>query len=220
MIKMYLERRSDYAQQIAPEGKSGVRLEKRLAQSIVAWVEPGSPAEQAGVHAGDQVKDVDGQPIAGLPLPTAQDWLDGLQGTATKLDLQTVAGKNITVSFARSKKFVGRRHALLGVSLDWVQGHLMVSGVTAGSLLEHTLKWDDEIYFINAQPVAKMTMDEAFQQLERPDLALQVWRSSDKTWPELHLAPLPTQTQVLVGPPPAGKRYFFYSNAGWTVVPN
>ena len=217
--KMYLERRSDYARQIVPQGRAGVRLEKRAGQYVAAWVEPGSPAEQAGVRIGDQIKRVDGQTLEALPLFTAQTLLDRFQGTSAKLEVQTAAGKEIALSFVRSKRFFGRRHALLGVSLDWFRGELVVSGMTAGSPLEHALKWSDEFYFINDQPVAKMTMDDAFQQLERPDLALQVWRASDKTWQELHLAPLPAQTQVLAGPLPAVSHYSFDRRTGWTATP-
>lgn len=217
--KMYLERRSDYAQWIVPPGQSGVRLEKCAGQYVAAWVEPGSLVDTAGLRTGDQIKWVDGQPLGSLPLLAAQDLLNGFEGTTAKLEVRTVAGKEVALSFTRSKKFLGRRHALLAVSLDWVQGNLMVSGVMAGSPLEHALKWGDEFYFINDQPVAKMTMDEAFRQLERADLALRVWRSSDKTWQELHPAPLPTQTQVLVGPLPAVKRYSFDSRTGWTAAP-
>lgn len=217
--KMYLKRRSDYALQAAPEATSRVRLEKRADQYDVAWIEPVSPAYAAGLRVGDRVKQVDGQPLDILPFPAARGLLDGFEGTTAKLKVRTVEGKEVAYSFSRSKKFLGRRHALLGVSLDWVQGNLMVSGVTTGSPLEHTLKWGDDLYSINDQPVAKMTMDKAFQHLERPDLALQVWRDADKTWQELHLAPLPLQTQVLVGPLPAVSRYSFGSKTGWTPAP-
>ena len=217
--KMYLKRRPDYALQAAPEATSRVRLEKRAGQYNVACIEPVSPAYAAGLRVGVIIKQVDGQPLDTLPFPAARDLLDGFEGTTAKLKVRTLEGKEVAYSFSRSKKFLGRRHALLGVSLDWVQGNLMVSGVTTGSPLEHTLKWGDDLYSINDQPVAKMTMDKAFQHLERPDLALQVWRDADKTWQELHLAPLPLQTQVLVGPLPAVSRYSFGSKTGWTPAP-
>jgi len=217
--KIYLKRRSDYALQAAPEATSEVRLEKRLGQYASASVAPGSPADLAGLRAGDFIKKVDGHTLDALPFPAARNLLDGFEGATAKLEVRTVGGKESTLSFPRSKKFPGHRHALLGISLDWVQGNLMVSGVAAGSPLEHILKWGDNLYFVNDVPVAKMTMDEAFQQLERPDVSLQVWRATDKTWQELHIAPLPTQTQVLTGPLPAVKRYSFDATMGWTVAP-
>jgi len=217
--KMYLERRPDYARQIVPPGRAGVRLEKRAEQSVAAWVEPDSPAFRAGLRVGNRVEQVDGQPLEALPLWGAQNLLDGFEGTSATLIVRAAAGKEVTLSFTRSKKFLGRRHALLGVSLDWVQGNLMVSGVTPGSPLEHILKWGDDIYSIGDRQVAKMTMDEAFQQLERPDVSLQVWRDMDKTWQELHIAPLPAQTQVLAGPLPAANRYSFNAQTGWTAAP-
>jgi hypothetical protein len=76
-----------------------------------------------------------------------------------------------------------------------------------------------DIYSLNDQLVSKMTMDEAFQQLERPDLVLQVWRSLDKTWQEVHIAPLPAQTQVIAEPLPAVNNYTFDSKIGWTIAP-
>lgn len=217
--KMYLERRPDYARKVVPPGQAGVRLEKRAGKYVAAWVELGSSAERAGMRAGDQIEQVDGEPLADIPRPAAQDLLDGSEGTTAKADVRDAQGRNAVISFVRSKKFFGRRHALLGVSLDWVQGHLMVSGMTPGGPLEHTLKWGDDFYFVNGVSVAKMTMDEAFQQLERPDMSLQVWRDMDKTWQELHIAPLPTQTQVLTGPLPAVNRYSFNATTGWTAAP-
>jgi len=216
--KMYLKRRADYARLIVPEGQSEVRLEKNGTQYTAAWVDPSSPAAQAGLHTGDQVEKIDGQSLQELPQYVAQALLDGLELSPVTLGVQTVAGKE-TISFLRSRKFIGRRHALLGVSLDWFQGNLLVSGVTPGSPLDGTLKYGDDFYSINGQLVSKMTMNEAFQQLERPDVTLQVWRDTDKTWQEVHIAPLPNQTQVIVGPPPVGFRYFFYDRAGWTAVP-
>jgi len=217
--KMYLKRRSDYALQAAPEATSEVRLEKRAGQYAAAWVAPGSPADLAGLHAGDLIKKADGQPLGALPFPAARNLLDGFEGTTAKLEVRTDRGKESALSFSRSKKFPGHRHALLGVSLDWVQGELLVSGVATGDPLEHALKWGDDLYSVNGVPVAKMTMDEAFRQLERPDVALQVWRDTDKTWQELHLAPLPAQTQVLSGPLPAVNRYSFDARKGWTAAP-
>lgn len=217
--KMYLKRRSDYALQAAPEATSEVRLEKRLGQYASASVAPGSPADLAGLRAGDFIKKVDGHTLDALPFPAARNLLDGFEGATAKLEVRTVGGKESTLSFPRSKKFPGHRHALLGVSLDWVQGNLMVSRVAAGSPLEHALKWGDNLYSVNGAPVTKMTMDEAFRQLERPDMALQVWRATDKTWQDLHIAPLPTQTQVLVGPLPAVNRYSFDAKTGWSVAP-
>ncbi len=81
------------------------------------------------------------------------------------------------------------------------------------------LKFDDDIYFINGEPVAKMTLDEALNKLNRPDLDLQIWRSLDKSWQELHIAPLPAQTQVIADPVPAVNQYTFEAKTGWTIVP-
>ncbi len=216
---MYLQRRSDYAPQIVPPGRANVRLEMWGKQHIVAWVKPGSPADLAGVRVADQITAVDGQTLPGVPWYAAQSLLDGREGTAAKLTVLRAGGTETNLSFTRSKKFSGRRHALLGVSLEWVQGNLMVGGTTPGSPLDQTLKFNDDIYYINGLPVAKMTMDEAFDQLERPDLVLQAWRDPTKAWQELHLAPLPLETQVLKGPAPAGNQYRYYERAGWTVIP-
>jgi hypothetical protein len=216
--KMYLARRTDYMQQIVPRGQVEVRLEKRGAQYDAAWVNPSSPAVLAGLHTGDQIERVDGKSLQAVPQYAAQNLLDGFEGTTARLTLLTTTGKESEISFTRSKWFSRRRHALIGVSLDWFQGNLLVSGVTPGSPLDHFLKWNNDLYSINGEPVAKMTMDEAFQKLDRPDLVLQVWSYEDKTWQEVHIAALPAQTQVIAGPVPAVNRYAFDSKTGWTLV--
>jgi len=133
--KMYLQRRSDYARLIVSPGRSGVRLGKNGMQIKAAWVEPGSPAELAGLHIGQQIEQVDWQALGTLPLSEAQNILDGFQGMTANLVVRTAAEKEAEIHFTRLSQFFGWRHALLGVSLDWVQNNLMVDSVRRAARL-------------------------------------------------------------------------------------
>jgi carboxyl-terminal processing protease len=56
------------------------------ALQVVA-VDPGSPAEEAGLKVGDQIRNIDGRPIRGLSLDQAWRLIRGARGSAVRLDV-------------------------------------------------------------------------------------------------------------------------------------
>lgn len=68
---------------------------------VVARVTPDSPAEDAEVRAGDEVRAVDGRSTAGIAPPTVAQWLRGADGTP--VEVQLARGTSLrTVELRRS----------------------------------------------------------------------------------------------------------------------
>lgn len=66
---------------------AGIGAEVTIDNSVVKIITPldGSPAESAGIRAGDLITKIDGKPISGLPLPKAVALLRGKAGTPVEL---------------------------------------------------------------------------------------------------------------------------------------
>ena len=83
----------------------GLGLEVEASDGAVRVVAPmaGSPAERAGVLAGDFILRVDDQPLLGLPLADAIARMRGLPGTPVALTIRrTGSGSEITVALTRA----------------------------------------------------------------------------------------------------------------------
>jgi len=70
-------------------GGIGVRLEVRERRIFIEAVLPDSPAQQAGILAGDRLLAIDGQAVRGRRLSESMDALLGEPGTEISLRLQT-----------------------------------------------------------------------------------------------------------------------------------
>ncbi len=70
----------------------GVELKTQGGELVIVRVIGGSPAEQAGVHAGDHIVAVDGRPVKEMPADRAANLLQGREGTTVTLTL-AVAGQ-------------------------------------------------------------------------------------------------------------------------------
>ena len=69
----------------------GAELERRRDGETLCYPFPGSPAERAGIKAGDRLLSIGGQPVKGKPLAVIAAWTGGLPGTQVMLE---VAGEN------------------------------------------------------------------------------------------------------------------------------
>ena len=58
----------------------------------VVSVDPGSPADEAGIRVGDQIRQVDGRPVRQLSLDQAWRLILGTAGTSVRLDLFHASG--------------------------------------------------------------------------------------------------------------------------------
>ncbi|MES2785526.1 MAG: S41 family peptidase [Pseudomonadota bacterium] len=82
----------------------GLGMEVQASEGAVKVVAPmpGSPAERAGVVAGDLIVRIDDQPLAGIPLPEAIARMRGQPGSAVVLTIQRPgAASEITVPVTR-----------------------------------------------------------------------------------------------------------------------
>jgi C-terminal processing protease CtpA/Prc len=66
----------------------GMTLDGRSGRVMVTLVSEGSPAERAGVQAGDQILTVDGVPVAGQDINTVVSRIRGPSGSAVLLQFQ------------------------------------------------------------------------------------------------------------------------------------
>lgn len=217
---MLLQRRTDYGKCFFRPGSSGISLKRQGDTTSVAAVSPNSPV---GVQIGDTVTAVDGQALSALSLTTAQRLLDGFAGQPAVLSVQHASGDKQVVRLVRGDVFQPYRSATMGVKFAWVEGSLLVWQISEKSPLAKELEFNDDVTELNGQ-VADLTASEALSLLNAEGVSLQVWRDTDKTWHEMHLAGVstefvPTVPQILTAPPPAGYRWQFYPNAGWAAVP-
>ena len=100
----YTPPREAQAERLRRSGRAGVGMSVRLRRDVfaVAEVEPGGPAAQAGIRAGDRLLAVDGQPVQGADQEAVTALLAGPDGTKASLTLQGRAGTR-TVGLVRSR---------------------------------------------------------------------------------------------------------------------
>jgi carboxyl-terminal processing protease len=92
------------AQQASGAVDPGIVIARRGGYPFVVAPLPGSPAEKAGVKAGDLLDTIDGKPVRHWPLWKVQGALAGPEGT--RVTLEIVRGgedKHVTVKLARAR---------------------------------------------------------------------------------------------------------------------
>ena len=76
------------------EAETSGLLRPVLERVTIASVQPGSPAAMAGLHAGDRVVDIDGQPVKGAAArPMAARLRDVSAGQHLRLGVMRAAGR-------------------------------------------------------------------------------------------------------------------------------
>ena len=91
-----------YAQAQAPAVGIGAQLKQDGDAARIAAVVPGSPAERAGLHAGDQIVAVDGLSVVELDLSAVVAKIRGAQGTTVKLTVVSSTGQVRQMQIVRS----------------------------------------------------------------------------------------------------------------------
>jgi carboxyl-terminal processing protease len=89
----FLERKDFEAMQITTSGEYpgiGIALQAVPSGVIISECTPGSPADQAGIHGGDLITEVEGQAIGPGAIETAIAHLRGQVGTVVHLTVQRV----------------------------------------------------------------------------------------------------------------------------------
>jgi carboxyl-terminal processing protease len=98
----FLERKDFEAMEITTSGQYpgiGIALQSVPSGVIISECTPGSPAEQAGIRAGDLITEVEGQTIGPGAIETAIAHLRGQVGTVAHLTVQRV-GSSAALKFS------------------------------------------------------------------------------------------------------------------------
>jgi carboxyl-terminal processing protease len=84
-------------------GDVGVVLSRRFTYLAVVAPRPGSPAEKAGVKAGDVLKTIDGRYVRGLGIASGERLLRGAPGSVVKLQLYRQGSDPVEISVVRER---------------------------------------------------------------------------------------------------------------------
>ena len=92
-----------YQQPSRDDGEVGLVLTRRFSFLMVVAARSGSPADKAGVKAGDVIKTIDGRHTRPLPAPVGQRLLRGAPGSVVKLTLLRAGSDPIDLSLTRER---------------------------------------------------------------------------------------------------------------------
>jgi len=92
-----------YQQPSRDDGDVGMVLTRRFSFLMVVAARSGSPADKAGVKAGDVIKTIDGRHTRPLPAPVGQRLLRGAPGSVVKLTLLRAGSDPIDLSLTRER---------------------------------------------------------------------------------------------------------------------
>lgn len=85
------------------DAEIGVVLTRRFSFLMVVSTRPGSPAEKAGLRAGDILKAIDGRHSRPLPASTGQRLLRGAPGSTVKLAVLRAGAEPFEISVVRER---------------------------------------------------------------------------------------------------------------------
>jgi len=92
-----------YQQPAKDDGEVGLILTRRFSFLMVVDARVGSPADKAGVKAGDVIKTIDGRHTRPLPAPVGQRLLRGAPGSVVKLTLLRAGSDPIDLTLTRER---------------------------------------------------------------------------------------------------------------------
>ena len=81
-------------------------IDQEAAKLMISSVIPGSPAELAGLNAGDIIEKIDGSKTQGIGVAKAAQLIKGKEGTKVKLSIVKIDGKKSDVVLKRSRIFI------------------------------------------------------------------------------------------------------------------
>ncbi len=123
----------------------GVEVQVKDGQVVIVAPIDGSPAQEAGIHSGEVILDVDGQPIAGLPLTDVVRRITGPAGTSV-----TVTILDPTTGQTRDYTLVRRRINIRSVTWQQVPGttvaHVRIASFSQGATEELKAALNDAVH--------------------------------------------------------------------------
>jgi hypothetical protein len=102
-----------------------------IEYTYVSDVEPGSPADKAGVKVGDQLAIIDNEAVAGLDLSPSAPPVDGLSTDTAEAHLHGELGKPVSLTLYREDSEAARRDRV---------AHLDPGGISAASIIKTQLE--------------------------------------------------------------------------------
>jgi hypothetical protein len=177
---LLLEHPADDAQDVHLEGYTGIHLTARGTNFVVEDVDAESPAQTAGVHPGEVVKDIDEQMLDHLSFLTARRLLNGFAGTHAELTMQRKNGQDYRTSFVRIGEFDRPRLPIDGLFLS-IPAHkpMEVVGLLHGCMGEKAgLQQGDTILEFNGHLTLGITPEILAVEIRKPQLTLRVQRTS------------------------------------------
>lgn len=93
----------------------------------VESVIPGSPAERAGIRAGDVIEAIDGEPVAGLVLDEATARIRGSEGSAVVVTIRRAEGGSLELRLSRARI---AEPEVTAATLAADVGYIRLAGVT------------------------------------------------------------------------------------------
>lgn len=90
-------------QPAAHDAEIGVTLTRRYSFLMIVAARPGSPAERAGLRAGDVVKTIDGRHSRTIPLPLGERLLRGAPGSLVKLGIMRSRAEPLELTVVRER---------------------------------------------------------------------------------------------------------------------
>ncbi len=127
------EELAQHSEQLAGEYAGvGIEIEERNGRIVVRDVFEGSPAQRAGIEAGDVLIAVDGRPVQQLGLAGVVEQVRGQEGTPVTLTLERPSQRvTIEVTLVRAKiRAPSVRWALLPEQVGFLRISSFASGVT------------------------------------------------------------------------------------------
>jgi membrane-associated protease RseP (regulator of RpoE activity) len=106
-------------------GGVGVLLRLDNGRPVVQGVGAGSPAEAAGLHAGDVVLEVNGAATAGMPLAQVVESFRGFTGGRVEVAVQRAGNSNVTCVIRRTSW-----NSLRGTTFNQIAGTNMPRGLS------------------------------------------------------------------------------------------
>ena len=96
------EEYQSYQQAAKETGDVGLVIARRFSFVIISAVRPGSPADKAGLKAGDVIKSLEGRYARTLSYPVAERLLRGAPGSVLKLKLLRAQNETTDVDLVRA----------------------------------------------------------------------------------------------------------------------